>query len=712
MRFFKWSLLYFFLVQHIVEAQFVYTFENDILVEEDGLLLNQPFSGGGIAPQFSVIDLNFDGTDDLFVFDRASNKVFTYLLKEGEYVYSPFYESFFPQGLKNWVLLRDYNCDGKMDLFTSSIFGMSLYENTSSQDLSWSLKHQIIYTEGFNGQTNLQLNSLDLPAIVDVDGDGDLDILNFNFITGKEVEFHRNKSIENTGACGLDLVRITKQYGDFKECSCDSYAFGLGECPTNGRVEHIGSKTILSFNYLSEDVQDLLIGQEYCDLPALLPNTGTPTDVKLETVFFDFPAMDNSLRMDFPAFYSLDLYSDGVNDLIAAPNNYDANSQKNYQALSYRFKKGADGSYTTVTDKFLKEGMIDVGHRASPLFVDFDFDGDQDLLIGTGATNNGASIWLYENTGTPLVPSFLLRSKDYLNLKTNNYERIKLQLLAVDENEFLDLVLTITNEDKVNSRVFLHTGNPLKPYNVLNYSVLNLPDMSVWDSPFFYRMENKAALFIGKQAGNLEYYISSGNFVTGRWDLISENYLGIEEDFSRRNLNLTVDDVNANGTMDIVLIDGSGRVVVYDNFLEEQNREEIRGENEETKEDFSLNFGNLATITTARLFGNKENSLAIGLLTGGVQLLNNTVLTKDPKPLELKVIAYPNPVSANLVIIQSNKNGKARVFDAAGKLVIKNFEVKSGIPYKLILNVLNGVYYVEVITETKEKKTVRIVIYN
>jgi len=710
MKFFGWLLLIFPFMPITLVAQPTYSFENAVSVIEGDITLTQPFSGGFVAPQFSVIDLNLDGTDDLFVFDRASNKIFTYILRNGEYIYQPMYESLLPSGLNNWVLLRDYNCDGKMDLFTSSIFGMSLYENTSTDELNWTLIHQTIYTEGSNGQTNLQVSGLDLPAIVDVDNDGDLDILNFSFATGGGIEFHKNFSVENTGSCDLNLERVTRKYGNFEECTCETYIFGADVCPSGGKIAHTGGKTILSFEYAGQPIQDLLIGQEFCELPGYLPNTGTSSEALMEKVSFDFPTATDPLRMDFPAFYSLDLYNDGTQDLIAAPNKYQSDGSKDYLDLSYHYSQSTNGMYELITNRFLKENMIDVGHMAFPIFTDIDFDGDEDLLIGTGKNIEGASIRLYENIGSPSQPSFLLKTNNYLELFEEGYDRIRMQFFDIDENDFLDLILTITKNNEIKSISFLHSGNPLEPYLKSRGVVLPLPSISIWDSPYYYKVGSKNILFMGKQGGNLAYYTSVEDFMSANWQLETDTYLGIGEDFNRRNLSITIADINANKNEDLVIINDSGEVTVYANFLNENSPEKIYALNENTDIRFDLNFGKLTNITTANLFGKLEPSLAIGLLTGGVQILNNTKSTDNKKPLELKIIGYPNPIKNSKIVIQSNKSGVARVLDAAGKEVLKGIEVKAGFQNKINLNVLEGVYFLEVTTSAKEKKVIRIVV--
>ncbi|MCB0779375.1 MAG: hypothetical protein KDC03_07565, partial [Flavobacteriales bacterium] len=47
---------------------------------------------------------------------------------------------------------------------------------------------------------NLFVTQVDVPGIVDVDGDGDLDVLTFS-IFGSYMEYHKNLSMELYGTC-------------------------------------------------------------------------------------------------------------------------------------------------------------------------------------------------------------------------------------------------------------------------------------------------------------------------------------------------------------------------------------------------------------------------------------------------------------------------------------------------------------------------------
>ena len=130
----------------------------------------------------------------------------------------------------NWLLLRDANCDGRKDIFTGNNLGIKVYMNATGTDGKPAWEHfqfytgnggqssEVLLTKGFSTKVNLQLQFDDLPAIVDADGDGDLDIFNVRFVGNGTVEYHQNFSMERYGSCdSLDFERITQKWGNFTE---------------------------------------------------------------------------------------------------------------------------------------------------------------------------------------------------------------------------------------------------------------------------------------------------------------------------------------------------------------------------------------------------------------------------------------------------------------------------------------------------------------
>ena len=187
--------------------------------------LDYPSAGGMNAPQLSEIDLNNDGIMDLFVFDRVGNTIQTFINKGGpgpDYSFAPEYIDKFPK-LNNWVLLRDYNDDGAMDIFAYSdaigFHGIIAYDGYIDGDGEINFErvqfdnapNLMTFPLPSNPDTDTQIyiTNIDYPAVDDLDCDGDLDILSFN-INGGYVEFYKNMSIE----MGYDLDSLIFELDD------------------------------------------------------------------------------------------------------------------------------------------------------------------------------------------------------------------------------------------------------------------------------------------------------------------------------------------------------------------------------------------------------------------------------------------------------------------------------------------------------------------
>ena len=87
--------------------------------------------------------------------------------------------------LQEWVLLRDYDCDGNPDIFTSVQNGIHVYKNNTTAPLNPQFElvaGPLLASYDFGAGDDILpvvCISLDVPAIQDLDGDGDLDIISF-----------------------------------------------------------------------------------------------------------------------------------------------------------------------------------------------------------------------------------------------------------------------------------------------------------------------------------------------------------------------------------------------------------------------------------------------------------------------------------------------------------------------------------------------------
>src|SRR5688572_23422978 len=126
------GFVFLLFMAHTTFAQFNYVFDQSIpLVDQNNNAVSMPWAGGLNAAQINTLDLNGDGKQDLAVFDRTSDRVVTFLNVNNQYQFAPEYETFFPAEITNWMLLRDYNGDGKKDIFTGDNLGIKVYTNVT-----------------------------------------------------------------------------------------------------------------------------------------------------------------------------------------------------------------------------------------------------------------------------------------------------------------------------------------------------------------------------------------------------------------------------------------------------------------------------------------------------------------------------------------------------------------------------------------------------
>ena len=256
-NFFKFLLLNIVLIQ-LSLGQIDFIPSNNITVLKNKMEMHNAWAGGMNACQFSKIDLNMDGIEDLFVFDKSAingveygNRIMTFVYDPllEKYQYSPEYISFFPE-LKNWVLLIDYNQDSKVDIFTCdpNLSSVAVYTNTSESNLSFDFYKTLYSDAGFVPQP-LYVDRDDIPAIADIDGDSDFDILTFS-PNGSYLYFHENKSMQMDGNNdSIYLYRSDNCWGRFKEADLtNSVTLNLTDDCCECTIDDIDGDCIVDFN--------------------------------------------------------------------------------------------------------------------------------------------------------------------------------------------------------------------------------------------------------------------------------------------------------------------------------------------------------------------------------------------------------------------------------------------------------------------------------
>ena len=707
-----------------------------IVLNSIGDTLKNPWVGGFNSVQFSEIDVNIDGIKDLFVFDRTGFRISVFI-NDGTpnsitYKHAPEYTKLFPL-MREWAILRDYNCDGKMDIFTYSSGGMAVYKNTSTTSLTFELETNLLYSDyqpdAAPNYINLYVSSVDIPAIDDIDGDGDLDILTFS-ITGSYVEYHKNLSIDKHGTCdSLDFQLNNKCWGFFKENLTsnsvtirDTCNFNVGNPQKfSGGNKHAGSM-LFTLDIDSSGSKDLVISDVSYPNFTLLVNEDTTSNYTASSISSQdttFPS-NNSLTLAadidiFPAGFYLDVDNDNIKDLIAAPNCY--NGCSNTDNVWFYKNTGLNNypDFEYQQNDFVQEGMIEVGEGAHPVFFDYNADGLMDILIGSYGKHNPSvgpllyesSLWLYENIGTATKPAFQLVDTDYANISSMNLDLIGSQPTLGLAPAFGDIDGDGDDDMMLGDyhgyiHYFVNTagaGNP--PNFVLSQVEYEGFDVGQDATPILYDLDNDMLLdlIVGNQLGTFYYYHNDGTSTMPNFNFVTDSLGKI----STRNK------FDFRGNSNPIFIDSSGTTILYsganNGHIYKFGNIDGNLTGKFTRDSTYLNIKDgINTFVAMHDITNDGNlDMLLGNYSGGIAYFDGdtskvTISVNENEPLLNKINIYPNPTNNQIIVdlgIAPSKNTTLEVMDLVGKTL--HSQILSTTKTKINLsNYSQGVYLVKV----------------
>jgi hypothetical protein len=710
------------------QARFGFEYRDAAKVVEGADTLANAWAGGLNTPQFSSIDLDNDGRQDLFAFDHESSRVYTFLNVASpgtaagrRWQYAPQYESIFPDSLRNWVLLRDYDCDGRPDIFTYTngsniaVLRNVLVNGRPSFQLA---TRQLRFSGNFTGTANLNIGGYNLPAIQDVNGDGKLDIMSYDFIASVVIEQYINTS---PGTCGsaLTFSRVATQWGGLRACgSCAEFGIGTATCFTAPRTLHTGGHSLLLVDLDGDGDQDLLDGRDNCPELASLLNQGTTAAPLLTQagISASFPSAATPARVPvFPAGYLLDANFDGTMDLVVAPNMLNntadhVSMRNNVQLFTNAATTGAP-IYSNQAAGFLQNTMIDVSEGAAPTLGDIDGDGLPDLLIGNQAdrVNNvyRAALAYYRNVGTRTRPVFQLVSRDYLGLSAQNLLGLKPMLVDLNRDGALDLTYAAWGLATNRVAYILNTARAGLPavFDPATVQYLKgqasstatppaLTDGTLpytqGDIPFFTDVDNDGFvdLLMGtnevREPGMaLRYFRNRGRGpLDSAFVLVNNDFGRIRDADGARPANLApaVADFDGDGLPDLVTADDSGLLRFFSNYraqnatLFTERTDLIYNPLKATYEPTRLGLEEFAHygLAATDLNGDGAPELLVGTQAGGLLsfgTINRTLTaTRAEAAAALALNIYPNPATATATV-ETAQPTRLVVLDLSGRTV-------------------------------------------
>ncbi len=732
----NFKLLLFFLfflhLQTLFAQPLDFQRNRNITVQNQSHSLQYAWAGGLNTPQFSAMDFDGDGIEDLFIFDKTSNKILTFINKgtpnQQDYVYTPEYAFQFPP-LQDWVLLKDYNLDGVKDIFTYSIAGagVSVYrgKRTSTSSLVFELASERLLYQGANGPSNVLVTRIDIPAIVDVTGDGDMDILTFDAF-GTRVEHYENQSQELTGTPDdtLWFERVSQCWGGFSEDTNTNLVFlndedCSGKSASSTANVHTGS-TILAFDLENDNDQDLLIGDLSSSNLVLLINGGTAQNALMTDQDTDFPSNDHEIDIFvFPAAYSIDVNNDGLQDILTAPN--EAKSKSSNQIWAY-FNQGTAENplFERQTENFLTEDMIDVGEGAYPAFVDYNADGLMDFMIGNKGdfdTKNqvyvDARLTLFENVGTPEIPTFEWVSDDYFNMSEHHLLGLYPAFGDVDGDGDEDM---IAGDEAGRLHYFENTAAPNEALQLElhTFELLTLVPDDYSVVPFLVDIDGdeKMDLLVGTAKGRIFHF---RNFTTPesetplfsmesqRWGDVSVRSFN----FSRGSAAPVVTTLDDTGKQYLIVQSEGGNLSLFEG-LEKDTFDLV------TDNYSFINEGGRGGLAVADLDGDRQKDLLVGNRRGGVALYSQSLVWNniEENPVNTEILVFPNPCASRCEIyfkgwgdFSAIKLPIFALYNIEGKQVRgqKDVDYSNNSLSIDVEDLPQGIYFFEVITENSRK---------
>ncbi|MFK8038288.1 MAG: T9SS type A sorting domain-containing protein [Crocinitomicaceae bacterium] len=739
----KYLLCTFFLFPIISFSQFAFELNNDIDVIVNNIQLKYPWVGGLDAPQYSNIDLNFDGVQDLFIFERSTEKVLTFLQNGApgqiDFIYAPQYESDFPK-LNSWALLVDYDGDGKKDIFSYNYSSASVFRNTGNQGtgLSFVLQNQTqlpatFLIDGILINSIVFMSSIDIPAITDIDNDGDIDILAFgSSVTSACITYHKNLSQELYGNnSALEFKASSVCYGNFWENS-GSNLIELGQCcynqvdnpetiidirPTDGASDRHTGSTVLSLDLDADNMQDLIIGDNQTSNLVRLMNANSVPNTNIDMISPDyaFPSYDVPVDVDqFPGAYYVDINNDNIRDLIVAPNT--AVESNNYQANWMYKSDGLDNNpdFSLQTKGFLQDDMVDGGGRSYPVYFDHNGDGLKDLIVSIGdrydsvSANGYSQLFYYENTGTANIPEFTLVDKDYGNFSNflnRPHEYYRPAFGDADGDGDKDLLLNDSYDTMYYFENISGAGNIAQFVNATPFknNLGQVIDEGLDVTPKFIDLnrDGKMDLVFGKKNGKISYYENQGG--TSNYDFVFKTASLGDVNVAEGNASVGV------AVPEFFEIDGEYHLIcgAKNGFLHyytgiDGNLTSSFNLEDSTLED--INIGSYSTPLVYDIDNDNRFEMLVGNKRGGVVCYQSAIITdvglNDFKALN-DVNIYPNPADTYLIIdlskltIGSYELAKFTLSDVSGRLVLQSKidQTKTNIDCK---DFSKGVYFLSV----------------
>ena len=723
-----------------------------VSVIRNGNALQNPWVGGLNNPVFSDIDLNGDGKIDMFIYDKAGWKALAFLNTGTggvpSFIYAPQFDIMIPRELRDWAVIRDYNHDGVPDIMAlSSNSDIMVFKGTrTGTTLTFEKTYEkIMYNYGQGHRDHIWTFADNMPVMMDIDNDGDLDVLASDIGGGVTVNFYQNQAVEQgMSVDSLSMNIVSQCWGHFLQNSNDC-GVTLANCKTDALspsgqsgARHQGG-AVAGFRYrYGQPVVSLLLADIFCNTLKFLENRGDTSEAIITYADSIFPIYDRSVNLPlFPAPFLLDADNDGRKDLIVAPfasNAYQPGQAEDIKVVQYYHNIANDSleKFHYLGDSFMTSGIVDIGTESHPVFFDYDADGLMDIVMGNYGQfqRSGASksyLALYHNVGVDTMPRYEEVTTDWNNLSVYNILGLYPAFGDMNGDGSPDMVV---GDYSGHVNFFKNTsGNATASYpSVTEPTWFNLT-VTQNAAPYIYDVNGDSLpdLIVGSRSNNIRYYWNFGTRTTPMFAQDSSNtfFGGIKVyDYHLGQVPGYANPVIVKENDSLMLYSGSQRGITQ-KFL--VNADSLRSGAFDLLDSDVLGFnpGLRSTVSIADINHDGRNDYVCGNIRGGMMLFSDKHWGSDPVMYVSSVIeadpliqrtmtVYPNPAKDKL-ICHLNKDGvilaTARMYNVLGELV--NTPVTSDGAQTLTLSVseiAEGIYTLQATDDRGQVFTHKVII--
>ncbi|NOX61612.1 MAG: VCBS repeat-containing protein, partial [Chloroflexi bacterium] len=407
--------------------------------------------------------------------------------------------------------LTDLNHDGRLDLLVGYQGGTLYYfQNTGAAAKPvWTLRtdnYANIHEEDGGVQ----------PAFVDLDDDGDLDLL--IGLCGQVIWYERSGSAANP-----TWTRRTD----------DPINFGGGSCGVSPGVG----------DWDNDGDDDVITGEHWGDLRLFRhdpPSGWTEQDLSMP---FELAGDTAPALADWDNDGDLDLLIGQVHGALYKYTNVGSTSNPDWRD---------DGEWLTLP-------WTNHPHPF-PAFADIDGDHDYDLFIGEGSWEGpeaGGNIRFYRNEGTPESPNWSLVTEKWLDLDVGGWSAPTF----VDIDNDGDLDLFVGSAQGMITFVE-NTGTATSPSWAAAKPLDEEIEFGPYSAPAFVDVDQDGDydLLVGREDGRITYVRNIGSASVPVWRFVTADYLNATVGALARPV---AADIDGDGNADLFIGDGDGGLNLY-----------------------------------------------------------------------------------------------------------------------------------------------------